>query len=50
MFMPSWLSSSKAYQPPGTPSQITMLEEEKIPAYFGAGLLYAAPERQEPLF
>ena len=32
------------------PEQITMLEEEKIPAYFGAGLLYAAPERQEPLF
>jgi photosynthetic reaction center H subunit len=32
------------------PEQITMLEEEKIPAYFGAGLLYASPERQEPLF
>ena len=32
------------------PEQVTMLEEEKIPAYFGAGLLYAAPERQEPLF
>jgi photosynthetic reaction center H subunit len=25
------------------------LEEEKIMAYFGAGLLYATPERQEPL-
>jgi photosynthetic reaction center H subunit len=28
--------------------QITLLEEEKIMAYFGAGLLYATPERQEP--
>ncbi len=32
-----------------TPDQITFLEEEKIMAYFGAGLLYATPERQEPL-
>lgn len=31
------------------PEQITMLEEEKITAYYGAGLLYATPERQEPL-
>jgi len=29
--------------------QITMLEEEKISAYYGAGTLYATPERQEPL-
>ncbi|MEM9330372.1 MAG: photosynthetic reaction center subunit H [Pseudomonadota bacterium] len=29
--------------------QITMLEEEKIQAYFGGGCLYATPERQEPL-
>ena len=37
---------------PGTrdPQQITMLEEEKIMAYYGAGLLYATPERAEPLF
>jgi len=28
--------------------QITMLEEEKISAYYGAGTLYATPERQEP--
>lgn len=28
--------------------QITLLEEEKIMAYFGAGLLYATPDRQEP--
>lgn len=36
---------------PGTrdPEQITLLEEEKITAYFGAGLLYATPQRQEPL-
>lgn len=32
-----------------TPDQITMLEEEKVMAYYGAGLLYATPERQEPL-
>jgi len=30
--------------------QITLLEEEKITAYYGAGTLYATPERQEPLF
>jgi photosynthetic reaction center H subunit len=30
--------------------QVTMLEEEKISAYYGAGTLYATPERQEPLF
>ena len=29
--------------------QVTMLEEERIMAYFGAGLLYATPDRQEPL-
>ena len=31
------------------PEQITMLEEEKITAYYGAGTLYATPQRQEPL-
>jgi photosynthetic reaction center H subunit len=30
-------------------NQVTMLEEEKISAYYGAGTLYATPERQEPL-
>ncbi len=36
---------------PGTkhPEQVTLLEEEKIAAYFGAGTLYATPQRQEPL-
>lgn len=29
--------------------QITLLEEEKISAYYGAGTLYATPQRQEPL-
>ncbi len=29
--------------------EVTMLEEEKIAAYYGAGTLYATPERQEPL-
>ena len=31
------------------PEQITLLEEEKIMAYYGAGTLYATPQRQEPL-
>jgi photosynthetic reaction center H subunit len=36
---------------PGTRSadQVTMLEEEKVMAYFGAGLLYAEPSRTDPL-
>jgi photosynthetic reaction center H subunit len=29
--------------------RITLLEEEKIMAYYGAGTLYADPSRQEPL-
>jgi photosynthetic reaction center H subunit len=32
------------------PHSVTMLEEEKIMAYYGAGLLYAHPARAEPLF
>ncbi len=28
---------------------ITLLEEEKVMAYYGAGTLYATPDRQEPL-
>jgi photosynthetic reaction center H subunit len=32
-----------------TPEQITLLEEEKVMAYYGAGTLYATPQRQEPL-
>ena len=31
------------------PDEVTMLEEEKIAAYYGAGTLYATPARQEPL-
>jgi len=31
------------------PDVITLLEEEKIAAYYAAGKLYATPERQEPL-
>ncbi len=31
------------------PDVVTMLEEEKIMAYYGAGTLYATPARQEPL-
>lgn len=35
---------------PGTrhPEQVTLLEEEKVMAYYGAGVLYATPARQEP--
>lgn len=32
-----------------SPQEVTMLEEEKIMAYFGAGTLYATPGRAEPL-
>ncbi len=32
------------------PEQVTLLEEEKICGYYGAGLLYATPQRTEPLF
>ena len=28
---------------------VTLLEKERITAYFGAGLLYAEPGRTEPL-
>jgi photosynthetic reaction center H subunit len=34
---------------PRTAGQVTLLEEEKITAYCGAGLLYAQPGRSEPL-
>ena len=30
------------------PDQVTLLEEDKIAAYYAAGRLYATPERQEP--
>ena len=32
-----------------SPDTVTMLEEERIMAYYGAGTLYATPQRQEPL-
>lgn len=31
------------------PDRVTLLEEEKVCAYYGAGTLYATPSRQEPL-
>jgi photosynthetic reaction center H subunit len=31
-------------------NQVTLLEEDKITAYYGGGTLYAHPSRQEPLF
>jgi photosynthetic reaction center H subunit len=31
------------------PDQVTLLEEEKITGYFGAGYLYSTPARSEPL-
>lgn len=32
-----------------SPEQVTLLEEEKIAACYGAGTLYATPQRQDPL-
>jgi photosynthetic reaction center H subunit len=32
------------------PDQVTLLEEDKISAYYGGGLLYATADIQEPLF
>lgn len=32
-----------------SPDQVTLLEEEKVMAYYGGGTLYAEPSRQEPL-
>jgi photosynthetic reaction center H subunit len=32
-----------------SPDQVTKLEEDKIVGYYGAGTLYATPDRQEPL-
>lgn len=32
-----------------SPDQITLLEEEKVQAYFGAGYLWATPQRSEPI-
>jgi photosynthetic reaction center H subunit len=34
---------------PKSPDRITLLEEERIVAYYGGGLLYAEPARAEPL-
>ncbi|MEJ8848842.1 photosynthetic reaction center subunit H [Variovorax rhizosphaerae] len=31
------------------PDQVTLLEEDRIVAYYGGGTLYATPQRQEPL-
>ncbi len=31
------------------PEQVTLLEEDKITAYYGGGQLYATPQRSEPL-
>ena len=31
------------------PDRITLLEEDRIMAYYGGGFLYATPERSEPL-
>jgi photosynthetic reaction center H subunit len=31
------------------PEQVTLLEEDKICAYYGGGTLYAEPSRAEPL-
>jgi photosynthetic reaction center H subunit len=33
----------------GNADRVTLLEEEKITAYYGAGTLYATPDRAGPL-
>lgn len=46
----SVLGSQVAYAPRlQNPSQVTMLEEEKISAYFASGHMYATPDRLGPL-
>ena len=46
----SILGSQFARVPPTrSAEQVTLLEEEKVMAYYGAGTLYATPGRQEPL-
>lgn len=43
-------SEQFAHVPPiAKPDTVTLLEEDKIAGYFGAGLLYALRSRQEPL-
>jgi photosynthetic reaction center H subunit len=32
------------------PDRVTLLEEDKIMAYYASGYMYASPERSEPLF
>ena len=32
-----------------SPDRVTLLEEDKVVAYYGGGILYAEPSRQEPL-
>jgi photosynthetic reaction center H subunit len=32
-----------------SPDQVTMMEEERITAYYGSGYLYATPDRQEAI-
>ena len=53
--LPSVVAHGRARSSPSKRSatartdQVTLLEEEKISAYYGAGTLYATPQRQEPL-
>ena len=44
-------TSTQFAQVPGTrnPDAVTLLEEDKIMAYYGGGVLYATAARQEPL-
>jgi photosynthetic reaction center H subunit len=44
------IHASQFAQVPGTrnPDQVTLLEEEKISAYYGGGTFYADPKRSEP--
>jgi photosynthetic reaction center H subunit len=46
-----WITSAQFARVPVTkhPEQVTMLEEDKITAYYAGGELYATPGRSEPL-
>jgi photosynthetic reaction center H subunit len=55
-FEPSWIrveaimaNQFEGVPATASPQSVTLLEEEKITAYFGAGTLFADPRRRDPL-
>lgn len=50
VFVPAILAGQFADVPRvRNPDRVTKLEEDKVSAYYGAGTLYATPDRTEPL-